>query len=327
MRIRIVMVVLCTLVIGCLAAGHAAAQTASDFPNRTVKIIVPYPAGGGPDVFTRIVADKLAAKWKQAVVVENRVGGSGNIGATQVARADPDGYTLLAAAPGPIAINGSLFKSLSYDPEKWTPVTILTRQPMLLGAKKDLPANSIKELIALAKASPDKFSYGSLGFGSISQLTMIRFLSMAGVKMLHVPYNGSSPALVGLMGGQVDIVFDNPVTYVPPYLAGNIKILAGGDKERLPMLPKVPSFSESGFGELRPYAWLAVVAPPNTPAALTEAISKALAETLTLEDVKSKMKTFVTDPVGSTPAETGKFLDKERAVWRDVIRAANLSVN
>ena len=327
MTTGIVKMVLSVIAISSLGFASAAAQSAAEFPNRMVRIVVPHPAGGGPDTFTRLVADKLAAKWKQPVIIENRVGGGSNIGATQVARADADGYTLLAAAPGPIAINGSLFKSLSYDPEKWTPISILTRQPMLLGAKKELTANSVSELIALAKQSPDKFTYGSLGLGSISQLTMIRFFSMAGVKMLHVPFTGSSPALVALMSGQVDIIFDNPVTFVPPFQDDRIKVLAGGDNKKLPMLPNTPTFAEAGFPDLRPYAWLAVVAPPNTPAPIAEAISKAIAETLALPDVKKAMDTFVTEPVGSTPAETAKFLDEERAKWRDVVRSANLSVN
>jgi tripartite-type tricarboxylate transporter receptor subunit TctC len=308
-------------------ATNALPQTAADFPNRMVKIIVPHPAGGGPDVFTRLIAEKLAARWKQPIIVENRAGGASNIGASQVAHADPDGYTLLAAAPAPIAINGGLFKTLSYDPEKWTAVTVLTRQPMLLGARKELAANSVQELITLAKQSPDKFTYGSLGFGSISQLTMIRFLSMAGAGMVHVPFTGSSPALVALMAGQVDIVFDNPVTYIPPFKDSRIKILAGGDDRRLPMLPDTPTFAESGFPNLRPYAWLAVVAPPDTPGVIVETISKAMAETLALPEIKKDMDAFVTEPVGSDPVQTAKFLHEERTKWRAVIQAANLSVD
>jgi tripartite-type tricarboxylate transporter receptor subunit TctC len=279
MTTGIVKMVLSVIAISSLGFASAAAQSAAEFPNRMVRIVVPHPAGGGPDTFTRLVADKLAAKWKQPVIIENRVGGGSNIGATQVARADADGYTLLAAAPGPIAINGSLFKSLSYDPEKWTPISILTRQPMLLGAKKELTANSVSELIALAKQSPDKFTYGSLGLGSISQLTMIRFFSMAGVKMLHVPFTGSSPALVALMSNQVDIIFDNPVTFVPPFQDDRIKVLAGG------------------FGNRSGRVGRRHDRQPGT------------------------------EPVGSTPAETAKFLDEERAKWRDVVRSANLSVN
>jgi tripartite-type tricarboxylate transporter receptor subunit TctC len=292
-----------------------------------VRVIVPYPPGGGPDVFTRLVADKLAARWKQVVIVENRTGGAGNVGATQVARAEPDGYTLLAAAPGPIAINGSLFKNLTYDPAKWTPITILTRQPMLLGGKKELPANSVHELLTLARRDPDKFNYGSFGYGSMSQLTMIRLLAMGGATMLHVPFTGSSQALVGLMTGQIDVVFDNPVTYVPPFLDGRIKVLAAGDRTRLPMLPNTPTFSEVGFSALKPYAWLAVVAPPGTPASIVDVVNKAMVEVLTLPEVRKDMETFVTEPVGSTPEETARFLIEERAKWREVVRDANLSID
>src|SRR5579885_3514021 len=198
MNTGVVRTAVCAVAIVCLAVSGALAQADADYPNRVVRIVVPYPPGGGPDVFTRIVADKLADKWKQPVIIENRAGGSANVGAAHVAHADPDGYTLLAAAPGPIAINGSLFKTLNYDPAKWAPVSVVTRQPMVLGAKKTLQANTLPEFFALAKQNPEKFSYGSLGFGSISQLTMIRLLGMAGVKLLHVPYNGSSPALAAL---------------------------------------------------------------------------------------------------------------------------------
>jgi len=327
MRAAIVRTVLCAVAVVCLHISGAFAQVDVDYPNRVVRLVVPYPPGGGPDVFTRVVADKLAEKWKQPVIVENRVGGAANVGAEHVAHSDPDGYTLLAAAPGPIAINGSLFKTLNYDPNKWDPVSVLTRQPLVLGARKNLPADSLAELMALAKKSPGKFTYGSFGFGSMSQLTMIRLLSMAGAKMLHVPYTGSPPALTALLGEQIDTVFDNPITYIPPTLDGRMKILAAGDKKRLPMLPNTPTFSEAGFPDLHPYAWLAVVAPPGTPAAITEKISKAMAQVLTLPDVKSKMEAFVTEPVGSMPAETGAFLARERTTWREVIQSAGLSVN
>jgi tripartite-type tricarboxylate transporter receptor subunit TctC len=326
MKAGIVKMALCAISIICLGVAQAFAQ-AADYPNRLVRIVVPHPPGGGPDAFTRIVAEKLAEKWKQPVIIENRAGGSANVGAAHVAHADPDGYTLLAAAPGPIAINGSLFKTLSYDPAKWSPVTILTRQPMVLGARKNLPANTLPELIALAKKTPGKFTYGSLGFGSISQLTMIRLLSMAGVKFLEVPYNGSTPALAALLGEQIDIAFDNPVTYVPPALGGRMKILAAGAATRLPLLPNTPTFSEAGFPNFRAYAWLAVVAPPGTPADITQKISRAMADVLAQPDVRSKMEAFVTEPVGSNPADTAAFLAQERETWRKVIQTAHLSVN
>jgi len=316
---------ICAIVIGSLGAVSAVAQPVVGYPTRAVRIVVPYPPGGAPDIFTRMVAEKLAANWKQSVVVENRAGAAGNIGAALVAHAAPDGYTLLSSPPGPIALNGSLFKNLSYDQTKWSPVTILTRQPMLLAARKNLPANSVQELIALAKQDPGKFSFGSLGNGTISHLTMMLFLSTAGVTFLNVPFQGSTPALAALMGEQVDIVFDNVAPYIGPVRNGRVKILAAGSTERLPMYPDTQSFSEAGFPKLAPYAWFAVVAPPNTPTSVTQQISKAIAEALAQPDVKKRLADSVAYPVGSTPAETAAFLDEERARWREVIRSANIT--
>lgn len=325
MKVGIVEMGICAIVIGSLGTVNAVAQPVVDYPTKAVRIVVPYPPGGAPDIFTRLVAEKLAAKWNQPVVVENRAGAGGNIGAALVARADPDGYTLLSSPPGPIALNGSLFKNLSYDQAKWSPVTILTRQPMLLAARKTLPANSVQELIALAKRDPGKFSFGSLGNGTISHLTMMLFLSTAGATLLNVPYQGSTPALTALMGDQVDIVFDNVAPYIGPFRSGRVKILAAGSTERLPMFPDTPTFSESGFPKLAPYAWTGVVAPPNTPASITQQISKAMAEALAQPDVQKRLADSVAYPVGSTPAETAEFLAEERVRWREVIRSANIT--
>jgi tripartite-type tricarboxylate transporter receptor subunit TctC len=311
-----------------LAPSLAPAQSAADYPTKLVRIIVPFPPGGAPTTFTRLVADQLAARWKQSVIVENRPGAGGNVGAALVARAEPDGYTLLSSPPGPIAINGSLYKSLQYDPAKWSPVTILTRQPMILAARKGLPADSVQELIALAKANPGKLSFGSPGNGSISHLTMTLFLAMGGVKLLHVPYQGSPPALTALMADdQIDIFFENPILLTGPSRSGRIKILAGGSTQRLPMLPNVQTFSEAGFSKLQPYAWLGVVAPPNTPAAITEKISRAMADALGDADLRSKLAEFVTEPVGNTPPEMAAFVAMETATWREVIQAANVTLD
>ncbi len=325
MKVSIVKIGICAVVIGALGAANALAQPVVNYPTRAVRIIVPVPPGGAPDIFTRLVAAKLDAKWNQRVIVENHAGAAGNIGASLVARADPDGYTLMSSPPGPIALNGSLFKNLNYDQTKWAPVSILTRQPMLLAARKNLPASSVQEFIALAKRSPGKFSFGSLGNGTISHLTMMLFLSQAGVTLLNVPYQGSTPALAALMGEQVDIVFDNVAPYIGPVRNGRAKILAVGSTERLSIYPDTPSFSEAGFPKLAPYAWFAVVAPPNTPASITEQISNAIAEALAQPDVKKRLADSVAYPVGSTPAETAAFLAEERARWREVIRAANIT--
>lgn len=318
--------IVCAVAIGCLTATNAVAQQSVRYPEKLVRIVVPFPPGGGPDVFTRLVAEKLAAKWNQPVIVENRPGAGGNIGAAFVANAEPDGHTLLSSPPGPIAINGSLFKKLSYDPARWSPVTILTRQPMVLGARKELAANSVQELIEFARRNPGKLTFGTLGNGSISHLTMALFLSMAGAQLVNVPFQGSSPALTALMGGQVDIVFDNPITYVGPFRSGRIKILAAGSTERLPILPDTQTFSEAGFAKLQPYAWLGVVAPPGTSASLAAQISNAMAQALKHPEVQRRLADAVTEAVGSTPAETAAFVAEERAKWHEVIRSANVSV-
>ena len=299
---------------------------AQAYPSKPVRIVVPFPPGGGPDTFTRLVAEKLTANWNQPVIIENRPGAGGNIGALLVARAEPDGYTLLSSPPGPIAINGSLFKQLAYDPAKWSPVTILTRQPMLLAARKNLSANSVQELIALARRNPGQLTFGTLGNGSISHLTMALFLSMAGVTLVNVPFQGSSPALVALLGDQVDIVFDNPVTFIGPFRSGRIKILASGTTERLPITPDTPTFTEAGFPGLQPYAWLGVMAPPNTPASITQQISRAMAEALKQPDMQKRLAEAMTEPVGSTPAETAAFVAEERARWHEVIQSAKVTV-
>ena len=317
---------ICAVMICCLGPMNAVAQPAGGYPTKLVRMVFPYPPGSIQDAFTRVVAEKLAAMWKQPVIVENRPGANGNVGAAVVARAEPAGYILLVSPPGPISMNGSLYKNLSYDPAQWSPVTILTRQPMLLAARKNLPAKSVQELIALAKRNPGKLTFGTLGTGSISHLTMALFLSMAGVTLVNVPYQGSAPAMVALMGEQIDIVFDNPGTVMGPARSGRIKILAGGSTQRLPALPDTPTFSEAGFPNLRPYAWLGVVAPPNTPIAITQQISKAMAEVLKLPDVQKRLEDNMTEAVGSTPAETDVFVLKERALWREVIQSANVTL-
>ena len=317
----------CMIVIGSLKATAGLAQTTVAYPTKAVRIVVPVSPGGGTDIVTRLVATKLAAKWNQPVLVENRAGANSNIGAAAVANADPDGYTLLSSAPGPLALNGSLFKNLSYDQAKWSPVTVLTRQPMLFAVRNDLPANSLQEVIALAKRSPGKITFGQLGGGGISHLTTMLFASMTGVKLLAVPYQGSAPVLTALMSNQIDFVFDNVASYIGPIRSGKIRLIAAGATERLSLFPEVPSFSEAGLPKLSPYAWFAVVAPPNTPTAITQKISSAMAAELNQPDVKKRLDDLVAYPVGSTPAETGVFLAEERSRWASVIRAANILVD
>lgn len=302
-------------------------QTPATYPTKTVRIIVPFPAGGTADSIPRIVAEKLNAKWGQPVIVENRAGAGGNIGAELVARADPDGYTLLASPPGPLSINQSLYKSLSYDPTKFAPISLVATMPNVLAVRPTMEAKSVQELIAQAKKNPGKLTYASQGNGTTSHLTANMFQSMTGTELVHVPYKGTAPALTDLMGGQVDLMFDNITSSLSPYKAGRIKILAVAAPARIPELPNVPTLTEAGVRGFQAGSWVGIVAPANTPPAITTAISQAVAEAVKTADVQKKFSEVAAQPVGNTPAEMKAFMTQEAEKWRQVIRTANVTVD
>lgn len=307
-----------------LVAAPAGAEPA--FPEKPIRVVVPYPAGGTADAVPRIVAEKLRAKWGQPVMVENRPGAGGNIGAAEVARAEADGYTLIASPPGPLAINGSLYKDLTYDPLKFVPISVVARMPNVLAVRSTLPATSVRELIQAAKASPEKLTYASQGNGSTSHLTAHMFQQMAGVKLVHVPYKGTAPALTDLMGGRVDLFFDNISSSLSQYRAGRIKLLAVATPTRVPSIPEVPTLAESGLPGFQAGTWMALAAPPKTPAARAAAISRAIAEAVQDPGVRQRFAELGADPVGGTPEEMARFVAQEAARWRKVIQSANVTV-
>ncbi|HEX7055112.1 MAG TPA: tripartite tricarboxylate transporter substrate binding protein [Burkholderiales bacterium] len=311
-------------VVAALWAGALFAQ--ADYPSKPVRMIVPHPAGGAADIVARLVAEGMSAQWKVPVIVENVRGVGGNLGAEQVYRAEPDGYTLLAGTPGPIAINGSLFKSLRYDQTRWVPVSILSLQPTVLAVRADLPAKSVRELIDQAKASPGKFNFASQGNGTTSHLTAKLFESIAGIQLVHVPYQGTGPAMNDLMGSRVDMLFDNPVGTLSPYRAGKIRILAIATDQRQPTLPEVPTFAEAGVAGFTGGAWIAIVAPPGTPRAVADKASAAARESVRRAEVREKLAGLGAEAIGATPAESAKFIAAERAKWRKVIEEANVVV-
>ena len=310
-----------------LVAQATLAQAPAGFPAKVVRIIVPFPAGGTADSIPRIVAEKLNAKWGQPVIVENRPGAGGNIGAELVARAEPDGYTLLASPPGPLTINQSLYKSLSYDPAKFAPISLVATMPNVLAVRPTLGVSSVQELIALAKKTPGKLTYASQGNGTTSHLTANMFESMTDTQLVHVPYKGTAPALTDLMGGQVDLMFDNITSSLAPYKSGRIKILAVAAGARIPDLPDVPTLAEAGVKGFQAGSWVGVVAPANTPAPIVAAISQAIAEAVKTADVQKKFSDIAAQPVGNTPAEMAAYLAAESAKWRRVIRSANVTVD
>jgi tripartite-type tricarboxylate transporter receptor subunit TctC len=302
----------------------SAPASADSFPSSTVKIIVPNPAGGTADALPRIIGDALSSVWKQAVVIENRPGAAGNVGAESFSRAPADGYTLLASPPTTLAINQSLYKKLGYDPTKFKPITILGSSPNVLIVNPKLGVSTVKELIEKAKADPGGIAYGSQGIGATSHLTTALFETMAGVKFNHVAYRGTAPAMNDLLGGHILFMFDNLSSSLPQHHAGALKIIAVCTPERLPHLPDVPTMSEAALPGFTSIAWFGLVAPPETPDEIVAKINRDVAGVLKTEEVRKKFATHGAEPIGNTPQEMATFLERERALWGSVIDKAKL---
>ena len=306
-------------------AALAPVFAAEDYPRRPVKIIVPYPAGGSADVLPRIVGDWLSRKWGQPVVIENRAGAGGNVGAEVVARAPPDGYTLLGTAPPPLAINQNLYPRLAFDPTAFVPITVMARIANALLVNPRFAAGNVAELIAYARAHPGKLTYGSQGIGTTSHLTTELFKSMAGIDMVHVPYRGSAPALNGLIAGDVDVAFDNLGVSRGFVSGGALKYLAVASAQRVPGLPEVPTLAETLPGFVSD-TWFAIAAPPKTPAPLAERINRDVAAALAQPEVIARLATLSAEPGGADPATTAAFIREETERWAKVIKTAGIKM-
>ena len=308
------------LALACLAPPAA-------FADKPLKLVVPFPAGGTADILPRVVADKLRTQYPDGVVIENRTGAGGNIGGDYVYRSEPDGLTLLASPPAPIAINQSLYKKLSFDPARWVPVTVLATVPNVLVINPNLPVHNVAEFIAYLKANPGKVSYASQGNGTTSHLTASLFMQLTGTQMTHVPYKGTAPALVDLIGGQVDVFFDNLSSSLPFHQSGKVRILAVADEHRSAALPEVPTFADEKLPAMNAVTWFAVVAPPGTPAATIASTQKAFADALALPDVRQKFAHEGAEPRGWDSATTGRFIQSESEKWKKVIQQANVTLD
>ena len=302
--------------------GSAIAQPT----DKSVKLIVPFPAGGTADILPRILAEKMRGSFPAGIVVDNRAGAGGNIGADLVYRADPDGTTLLVSPPGPIAINHNLYSKLAFDPTRWTPITIVATVPNVLAVSNKLPVKSLAEFIAYLKANPGKVGYASQGNGSTSHLTASLFMQLTGTEMTHIPYKGTAPALVDLIGGQVDVFFDNLSSSMPFHQSSKLRILAVADEQRSTALAQIPTFAELKLPAMNAVTWFAVVAPPNTPAAVTGSMQKSFADALALPDVKQKFAEQGAEPRGWSPEQTGRFIRAETEKWNKVIKSANVKL-
>jgi tripartite-type tricarboxylate transporter receptor subunit TctC len=302
----------------------ARGQVPSGFPAKSVRFIVPFPGGGVNDVLARIAADKLAVKWGHPIVIENKTGAGGNIGADMAAQAEPDGHTLFITPPGPLAINQSLYRQLSYRPEDFVPVTVLAAVTNLIVVRPEIGVNSVAELIAFAKQNPDKITYGSQGNGSTPHLTGGMFMTLTGVHMVHVPYRGENLVINDMLGGHVDVFFGNIAPVLPHYRDGKLKVLAVADVKRAAPMPDVPTAAESGLPGFVSTSWFAVAGPPKMPPALAQRLAADFADVLSLPDVQTKFRSVGAEPGGASPAETAAFIASEAARWRDVITKNNI---
>ena len=312
-----------------LAASLAAASIggfASAQPAKPVKLIVPFPAGGTADILPRILVEKVRGAYPAGLVVENKAGAGGNIGADLVARADPDGTTFLMSPPGPIAINHHLYKGLTFDPTRWVPVTVIATVPNVLAVSTKLPAKDVAEFIAYLKSNPGKVSYASQGNGSTSHLTASMFMQLTGTKMVHVPYKGTAPALVDIVAGNVDVFFDNVSSSAQFHTGNKLRVLAVADGERSPALPNVPTFAEAKLPGMHAVTFFTMVAPPGTPRDVVAYAHRQFAAALAAPDVKQKFLEQGAVPGGGSPENTAQFIRAESDRWSKVIKSANVTV-
>ena len=299
---------------------------AQDYPDRPVKIIVPFAAGGTADAVPRLVADWLSRKWGRPVTIENRTGASGNIGAEFVYRSAPDGYTLLSSPPPPLVINQNLFPRLGFDPGKFEPVIVMAHVPNALIVNPDtVKASSVAELVDYMHQNPDKVTAATQGNGSTSHLTAELFSLLAKVKFRNVPYRGSAPALQGLLAGDVDVMFDNLGVSLPLVEAGKLKLLAVASAQRMPSLPNVPTLAET-LPSFEAVAWYAIVAPPNTPKHIIDKINADANEALRQPELQAPLKQLSAEVFGGSVERSAKYMRQEVERWDRVIKAAGVTM-
>jgi len=300
-----------------------AAAPAAEFPARPIRMIVPYAPGGASDIFARMVAEKLTAAWDQQVVVDNRAGAGGNIGSDLVAKANPDGYTMLLGTSGSNAVNPSLYSKLPYDARRdLALIALVASTPNILVVRSAHHAKSLRDLLQMAKASPGKVTYGSSGVGSVLHLSGELLNTLTGVRMVHVPYKGTGPSLIDLLGGQIDSVFSNLPPVVPYVQDGRMRGIAVTTAERVRALPSVPTMIEGGVPNYDVASWFGVMVPAKTPAAVIERINREVQRILKLPDTKERLATMGADPMFMSVQEANRFFHAEIEKWAKVVKAS-----
>jgi len=291
------------------------------FPSKPIRMVVTFPTGGAPDILSRTIAEKLDPAWGQAMIVDNRPGAGGNIGAEFVSRAAPDGHTLVMGTVGTHSINGSLYAKMPYDMVKdFAPVTLVASTPNLLVVNNAVPAKDLQELIALAKARPGQLTFGSPGIGTSVHVSGELFNTMAGVKTTHVPYKGRQMAIPDLLGGQITMMFDNMPSALPVVKDGRLRAIGVTSSRRSPSAPDIPTIAEQGLSGFEATSWFAVFAPAGTPRATVDRLHSEFVRIFNLPDVQAKMRTLGLDPILGGPDELAKYQQSEIAKWAKVVK-------
>ena len=310
-----------------LAALYAAHAPAQSYPSKPLRLVVPFPPGGPTDILGRAIGAKLGELLGQPVVIDNRGGAGGGIGADNVAKSAPDGYSLLLGTTGTHTINPNLYSKLPYDPVKdFTPISLVVKYLNILVVNPNVPVKNLEELIALARQKPGEITFGSAGNGSSNHLTAEMLAAMTGAKMQHVPYKGSGPALNDVIAGQISFMFDQYSTVGPNIKAGKLRAIAIATKQRHPLLPDVPAIAETlpGF-EVHP--WYAIFAPSGTPRSIVDRLNTELVKVMDTPEIKGRMATLGWDPVTSTPEQLAAQIKSELLIWADVVKKSGARID
>ncbi|MEY4123297.1 MAG: hypothetical protein RLZZ457_2135 [Pseudomonadota bacterium] len=316
------------LALSCGLAVLAPVAQAQSYPTKPIRLIVPFPPGGGNDVIARVIAQKLGERLGQQVIVDNRAGANGIVGLQALMQSPPDGYTLAVGAAGPLAVNPSLYDKLPYDPLKdFSPITNMVNYPLLLVVHPSVPVKNTQDLINLAKAKPKQLYFASPGSGNSGHLAGELLNSMANVQTVHVPYKGQGPALSDLISGQVQMLYSSIPSVLPQVKSGQLNALAVGSAKRVPSLPDIPTISESGVPGYEAYSWVGMVAPAKTPKDIVNRLNREIVDILKQKDVSEKLNQQGALPVGDSPEQFGAYIKTEIEKWGAVVRAANIKAD
>jgi len=312
------------IVAALLLAGAAFAQ---NYPNKTIRFIVPWPPGGGADELSRIVSPKLAETLGQQIIIDNRGGAAGNIGAEIAAKSPPDGYTIAFAYAGTHGINPSIYSKMPFKESDFAPIIWMAEVPQVLVVHPSLPVKNVKDVIALAKSKPDQLTYGSSGSGAMNHMTGALFAMMTNTKLVHVPYKGGGPAAIALLSGEISMIFGEPATVVQQIKAGRVRAIAVTSPKRALALPDLPTIAEGGVAGYEVTSWNGILAPAATPADIVRRLNTELNKIITASDMRQRMIDNGFEPVGGTPEKFGDKIRAEIAKWAPVVKAAGVKVD